>query len=77
MQFKVAISIRPGGIKGQTRRQVYRQEVGLSAAFFPAILVINFQVVQRRPETQERRYGRCSRTRRVVTLDTFTTLRTY
>lgn len=33
-QFKVAISVRPEGIKGQTRRQVYRQEVGFSAAFF-------------------------------------------
>lgn len=48
-QFKVATSVRPGGIKGQTRRQVYRQEVGFSAAFFPPILVINFQVVQRCP----------------------------
>lgn len=33
-QFKVAIPVRPEGIKGQTRRQVYRQEVGFSAAFF-------------------------------------------
>lgn len=48
-QFKVTTSVRPEGIKGQTRRQVYRQEVGFSAAFFPPILVINFQVVQRCP----------------------------
>jgi len=33
-QFKVATSVRPEGIKGQTRRQVYRREVGFSAAFF-------------------------------------------
>ncbi|KYN36718.1 hypothetical protein ALC56_08509, partial [Trachymyrmex septentrionalis] len=33
-QFKVATSVRPEGIKGQTWRQVYRQEVGFSAAFF-------------------------------------------
>lgn len=48
-QFKVTTSVRPEGIKGQTRRQVYRQEVGFSAAFFSPILVINFQVVQRCP----------------------------
>ncbi|KAL0125908.1 hypothetical protein PUN28_004759 [Cardiocondyla obscurior] len=44
--------------------------------FFP-IPVINFQVVQLRPGTQERCYRRCSRTRRVVTQGTLTTLRTY
>lgn len=66
-QFKVATSVRPGRIKGQTQKQVYRQEVEFSAAFFPPILAINFQVVRRRPGTQERCYRRCSRTRRVVT----------
>lgn len=50
---------------------------GSPQLFSSPILVINFQVVQQRPGTQERCYRRCSRTRRVVTQDTFTTLRTY
>lgn len=51
-QFKVATSVRPGRIKGQTREASISpgSRVLRSAAFFsPPILVINFQVVQRRP----------------------------
>lgn len=50
---------------------------GSPQLFSSSILVINFQVVQQRPGTQERCYRRCSRTRRVVTQGTLTTLRTY
>lgn len=43
---------------------------GSPQLFSSPILVINFQVVQQRPGTQERCYRRCSRTRRVVTQGT-------
>lgn len=50
---------------------------GSPQLFSSPILVINFQVVQQRPGTQERCYRRCSRTRRVVTQGILTTLGTY
>ncbi|XP_011694101.1 PREDICTED: uncharacterized protein LOC105453659 isoform X2 [Wasmannia auropunctata] len=67
----------PGELRVRRGGKYIARKSGSPQLFSSPILVINFQVVQQRPGTQERCYRRCSRTRRVVTQATLTTLRTY